>query len=72
MDLFDPMDRKHVEWLKKFTEANTEEKFKFMNKNPMNCEFSGAEMVHVLFGTCTKYAQAVLKNKAFILPPDDC
>lgn len=74
MDKFDPSDKEHVKWLKKFTEADMEEKFKLLNKNPMNYEFSGIDMIHVLFGLCARYTQAIFKNKAFILTQetDDC
>lgn len=71
MDRFDPQNREHVEWLKKLTEANTEDKFKIINKNPMECEFSGAEMVQVLFGLCAKYTQAIFQKRALILQ-DGC
>lgn len=73
MDKFDPSDKEHVKWLKKLTEANTEDKFKVLSKNPMKYEFSGIEMIHVLFGLCARYTQAIFKNKAVILPvEDDC
>lgn len=70
MESFDPQNVNHVKWLKKFTEVNTEEKFKLLKKNPMNAEFLEMEMVQILFGMCTKYAQAVFQKKAVIL--DDC
>ena len=72
MEKFDAQNEEHVNWLKKLTVADTEEKFKLLNKNPMNHEFSGIEMIHVLFGLCAKYTQAVFQNKAFIPPhPSD-
>ena len=67
MDKFDPQNIEHVKWLKKLTEANTEDKFKIISKNPMECEFPATEMVHVLFGLCAKYTQAIFQNKAVIL-----
>ncbi len=67
MESFDPQNKSHVEWLKKLTEVNTEEKFKMLKTNPMNCEFPETEMVQVLFGLCAQYAKAVFQKKAIIL-----
>ena len=72
MDKFEPDNKAHVMWLKKLTEANTEDKFKILNKNPMNHEFSGIEMIHALFGLCARYTQGVFQRKAFIPQEDDC
>ena len=67
MDSFDPQNRAHVEWLKKLTEVNTEEKFNMLRDNPMKCDFLETEMVQVLFGLCAQYAKAVFQKKAVIL-----
>lgn len=67
MDKFDPQDKEHVEWLKEFVEAGTEDKLKLLNKNPMKYEFSGIEMIHVLFGLCARYTQAIFQNKAHLI-----
>lgn len=72
MDKFDPQNKEHVIWLKQVTEADTEDKFKLFNKNPMNHTFPGMEMIHALFGLCAKYTKAVFQNKAFIPHQDDC
>jgi hypothetical protein len=67
MDSFDPQNKKHVEWLKKLTEVNTEEKFKMLKDNPMKSDFLETEMVQVLFGLCAQYAKAVFQKRAVIL-----
>jgi hypothetical protein len=69
MDKFDPANKDHVNWLKKLSEVNTQDKFKLLNKNPMNHQFSEIEMVQTLFGLCAIYTKAIFKNKAFIPPP---
>lgn len=67
LEKFDPSDKDHVEWLKRIVEADTKTKLDIIGENPMKQDFYGVDMIHIIFGLCAKYAQAVFAKTAYII-----
>jgi hypothetical protein len=74
---FDPLDRVHVEWLKKMidlAETMGDPKgqitmVKSINSNPFGVklpERDALDWPHIHFVLCARYAQAVLKGMAYV------
>jgi hypothetical protein len=74
---FDPLDKKHVEWLKKMidmAETMGDPKaqltvVKSINSNPFGVKLADRDALdwpHIHFVLCGKYAQAVLKGMAYV------
>jgi hypothetical protein len=75
VDAFDPSNKDHVKWLKKFFDfaKNVAEKRKsiedFIKTNPFGIEVSQSEMlewVHIHFVMSMKYSREVLNGTAWI------
>lgn len=77
VSVFDPMNEKHVMWLKDVDEAmnqttnGTKVNFqKVVNDNPMHVtEKNMMDWAFTHFQLCMKYTQSVLRGKAFIPKP---
>ena len=74
---FDPLDKKHVEWLKKMIDLaenmgdpkGHQNMVKSINSNPFGVklpERDALDWPHIHFVLCARYAKAVLSDRAWI------
>jgi hypothetical protein len=76
---FDPLDKKHVEWLKKMMDMaenmgdskGHQSMVKSINLNPFGVQLEQRDALdwpHIHFVLCARYAKAVLSDRAWIPP----
>lgn len=78
---FDPLDKKHVMWLKKMMDlaeglGDAKAQLKIVeaiNSNPFGVQLPASDALdwpHIHFVLCASYAKAVLKKKAWVPPQE--